>query len=249
MSFTHWALHFVRNANQFNHIDIAGEARLPADVLAVVASSVQQFQRGENSEGRHLMDRAHEMGDTTYADALRVFIREEQEHARILGMWLQHQGIPLVREDVVDGIFRLLRRLGGLEWSVRVLITAELIAAVYYRALRDATPSAALAAICQQILLDEEQHITFQSSAIRAMDRQRSAVARFVRHNLHRLLIVAAVGVVWLQHGRVMRRSAWSFTTFAAACWQEWRRADAIMHGRLAAVPSRSALPRPFPVP
>src|SRR5258706_385192 len=102
-----------------------------------IASSVQDFQAG----------------DYEYIEAIRLFIAEEQRHARDLAHFLQINEIPLVKTTFTDGVFRRLRQiLGNLEISIAVLITAEIIAIVYYTALRDATNSQVLQTLCKQIL-------------------------------------------------------------------------------------------------
>src|SRR5215510_3400669 len=124
-----------------------------------IASSVQDFQAGESSEGRHLFQYAKNYakatGDSEYVEAIRLFIAEEQRHARDLAHFLQINGISLVKTTFTDGVFRRLRQLlGNLEISIAVLITAEIIAKVYYAALRDATNSRVLQTLCRQILQD-----------------------------------------------------------------------------------------------
>ena len=58
----------------------------------VIASSVQDFQAGESSEGRHLLQYAktysEQTGDFEYVEAIRLFIAEEQRHARDLAHFL-----------------------------------------------------------------------------------------------------------------------------------------------------------------
>jgi len=59
-----------------------------------------------------------------------------------------HQ-IALKRTDLTDRVFRLLRRLAGLELYLYILISAELIGIVYYRALEATTDLPPLKMLCR----------------------------------------------------------------------------------------------------
>ena len=236
MGFAAWALHFARNQDQFSWIDRAHDAPLSPDDRVRITQSIQQFQHGENSEGRHLMDRAPELRDSGYVESIRLFIREEQSHARALAAFMDAQGIPRITKHWVDTIFRRLRAFGGLETSVRVLITAEIIAAVYYQALHDATPSPFLRSICTQILEDEEHHIAFQSEALRRCVMKRHPIPRFFISWIHRVLLSGTVTIVWLGHRSVLTAGLYNYATFFATVWQVWRRANGMITGRLPVV-------------
>ena len=60
---------------------------------AAIAHSIQMFQLGEHSEGRHLMRYAKEWadrtGDAAYPEAIRMLIVEEQRHASVLGRFME----------------------------------------------------------------------------------------------------------------------------------------------------------------
>ena len=61
--------------------------RLSGAERAVVIHSIQQFQLGENAQGRRLLQRAR-AEDAEYFHALRLFIKEEQRHSELLGRFL-----------------------------------------------------------------------------------------------------------------------------------------------------------------
>ena len=91
----------------------------------MVARSIQQFQLGEWARGRGLWRRAsaHPIlgNDPSFLPALELFIAEEQNHSRMLGKFLYRKGIPRLNRHWLDGIFRRLRKLAGLEACVAVL--------------------------------------------------------------------------------------------------------------------------------
>ena len=109
---------------------------------------------------------AARMGDSEYVDAVRLLIGEEQRHARELAKFLHLAGIPLAEITWADTAFRWLRKRAGIEVCVSVLLTAEIIAKVYYAALGKATASPVLRRICEQILQDEVEHVRFQSERL-----------------------------------------------------------------------------------
>ncbi|MEJ7665450.1 MAG: hypothetical protein WKG07_40965 [Hymenobacter sp.] len=112
---------------------------------------------------------------------MRLFIKEEQTHAAVLGRFMDQQGIPRLRGHWLDAAFRGLRRVLGLEHTLRVLLTAEVVAAVYYRALFSATYSGLLQQLCRRIILDEEMHLNFQCFALRHLSAGRGGVGRWLR--------------------------------------------------------------------
>src|SRR5437762_1310696 len=141
---TEWLRYFETNSRQLLVIPWERGAELSADEAAAIARSVAEFQRGESGEGRRLIryarSYAEASGDSDYLAAIRLFILEEQRHARDLARFLQINNLPLARASFADGVFRRLRHVvGTLEISIAVLITAELMAQVYYDALRAAT--------------------------------------------------------------------------------------------------------------
>src|SRR5690349_5606161 len=116
-----------------------------------------------------------------------MFVEEEHRHAALLGQFLDRADIPRLTRQWSAGIFRKLRHLAGLELAICVLLTAELIAMIYYSALRRATRSVVLQRVCQQILRDEVMHLKFQSERLAILRRGRP-------HWVQRM----AIGAQWL---------------------------------------------------
>ena len=83
-----------------------------------------------------------------------------------------------------------------------MLVTAEIIAKVYYAALREATQSEVLRTICDQILRDEYKHVEFQTEQLATMRSNRNAAPLWVTLALHRILFIGTVMVVGWSHGR-----------------------------------------------
>jgi hypothetical protein len=186
---------------------------------AAIAHSIQMFQLGENSEGRHLMRYAKEWADRTddaaYPEAIRMLIVEEQRHAGVLGRFMELNGIARIKRGCTDGVFRRARNMFGcLEISISVLVTAEIIAKIYYPALSEATASIVLRAICEQIHREEIAHVEFQTEQLARIRAGRPALGIWATRFLHRLLFYPTLMVVGLSHRMALRRgglSLWQF--------------------------------------
>lgn len=242
-----WCEYFRSNAASLRPIPWELGVKLSFQELKAVTSSVQEFQLGESSEGRTFAkmaaDYARRSGDAGYILAQGLFVAEEHRHARDLGRVMDLAGIPRVGRTVADGIFRRLRKLAGLELSIAVLVTAEIIARVYYDALLRCTQSAVLRTLCEQILADEIRHIEFQCERLAIMRRQRGRPALLLTHAVHRVFMLGTCGVVWLKHRRVLKRGGYGVIRFIAAVWRELRIALRIMDPRVYAWPAEGAGP------
>jgi hypothetical protein len=225
-----WRKHYEENARSLLEIPWQIGDELTEEEQKAIASSVQDFQAGESSEGRHLIqyakNYASETGDYEYVEAIRLFIGEEQRHARDLAHFLQINGITLAKTTFTDGVFRRLRQLlGNLEISISVLITAEIIAKVYYTALRDATNSQVLQTLCKQILQDEVRHVEFQAERLGILRANRNWPLLTITNGLQRFLFWGTCLVVWVFHKQVFLKSGYSFVEFWKHGWKEFNEA------------------------
>jgi hypothetical protein len=218
------------------------------ETRAAIASSVQEFQLGESSEGKHLIAcakrHAERTGDGAYVEALGLFIAEENRHARDLGRVLDLAGIERVGHSWPDTVFRMLRRLAGLELSIVVLVTAEIIAKVYYAALREASGAPVLRRLCDQILRDEVRHVHFQTERVAILRRGRARWMIAICQGLHRFLMFGTCFIVWHKHGRAICAGGWTFQRFWRGVWAEMSdaliRMDPASYGEALAISPQS---------
>jgi len=110
--------------------DINIEPRLREPLIR----SLQKFQLGESGEGRRLRHHAAKTGDENYAETINLFIKEEQEHARLMGEILKRLNASLLTGDWTDHCFMFMRRLFGLHQELLVLLLPEMIAKRYFLA-------------------------------------------------------------------------------------------------------------------
>src|SRR3954469_23462008 len=79
-----WCNHFARNEGRQPVIPWDWAGPLTHEQRTVLVPSLQDFQLGESSEGRHGRARAaayaDRIGDPHYAEAVRLFFAEENRH-------------------------------------------------------------------------------------------------------------------------------------------------------------------------
>ena len=217
-----WRSLFSRKAAQASSVPWSDDYFLTSLERELVTPSLQQFQLGEGSKGKGLKARAKASAlgadDPDFLPALDLFIREEQRHSGDLGRFLDREGIARLKRHWMDGIFRQLRKAAGLELSLSVLVTAEIIAVPYYAALAEATGSPLLRAICGRILDDEMDHLRYQSQNLCKLRSLRRWGSDFGEGGARSLLMFGALIVVWKEHHRLFRAGGYSWTRFRCEC-------------------------------
>lgn len=231
-----WCDYFRANAQALHAIPWEQGGVLTDAERWAITTSIQGFQLGESSEGRNFLNAARRYaeasGDERYIEALRLFIGEEQRHARDLGRFMDLAGIPRIAHTWPDTVFRWLRRGANLEQTIAVLVTAELFALVYYAALHEATGSGVLRTLCAQILRDEVEHVRFQTERLALLRQRWPRGWIWVTHGLHRVLFGGTCFVVWWKHGRTLHAGGYGWRRFWRAAWRELRVALTLMDPR-----------------
>jgi len=235
-----WRHYFLSRAAAPDALPWNDPTALTREEAQCIQSSIQQFQLGEGSRGRHLLKRGQDFANATadphFVHALALFVKEEQRHSAYLLRFMQRESIPAALSHWVDTVFRRLRVLAGLELSLRVLVSAEIIAIPYYRALGAATRSPLLQAICDRILEDEAAHLRFQASMLSRISARRPFFADRIVSGMHRLFLLITCLVVWVEHSRVFCASGYARAGFLAETFWEFGRLDnAIGRGPLLA--------------
>jgi hypothetical protein len=217
-----WLDHFEYHSTHRCVLPAGKPGDLTAYERRLIGHSIATFQLGEQSEGRSLRlaaeryAREHDAAPLTRIVSL--LIAEEQHHAALLGAFMDEHGIPRKRSDWTDHVFRRLRRLAGFELYLAVLVTAELIGKVYYRALEGATGSRQLQTLCRMLVADELAHVGLETDLLRGMNERKSPAARWLRTATLRTFFTGASLVVWFEHRSVLRSAGYSVATFLRAC-------------------------------
>ncbi len=226
IDFEVWLNHFEHHAQRERCVPRGPAGRLRPNDRRLIASSLATFQLGEQSDGHTLLKAAKRFGVARETPSLgRIFellIHEEQRHAALLRAFLEDNDIALKRFDWTDQVFRRIRRLAGLELYLYVLITAELIGIVYYRALERATPCSRLRVLCRVLVSDELAHVGFESQLLLSLRAGRPAPMRGIMRVAHRAFIMGSACVVWLTHRSLLGRTGYSLRIFLCDCHSQF---------------------------
>ncbi len=226
VDFEIWLNHFEYHAQHPRCVPHDLSDRLRPDERRLIASSIATFQIGEQSEGRTLLRAAQRFAQARRIPALvritELFIREEQRHAALLHSFMEEHHIALKRTDWTDRVFRRVRRLAGLELYLYILINAELIGIVYYRALEAATGCRRLRVLCRVLVSDELAHVGFESQLLLALRAGRAAPLQALMRLAHRAFFAGTAGVVWLTHRSVLRKGGYGARGFLRHCLSQY---------------------------
>lgn len=183
-----------------------------------LAASLRKFQLGESGDGLRLRRHAAATGDATYAAAIDLFIREEQEHARLMGEILKMLDEPLLESHWTDNCFMLMRHFFGLHQELMVLLLPEMIAKYYFRALRDGTSDEVLRSVFSQILKDEEGHLAFHVEYLRQAFKGMSFMDRIGAQLVWRFIFRATCLAVLFDHRAVLKSVGVDSREFWRSC-------------------------------
>jgi hypothetical protein len=216
-----WAVLFSSRTENRELLPWSDPRALTESERLLVSGSIQQFQLGEGSDGSGLIRRGRTSRlaavDSNFIPSLELFIKEEQRHSRHLAGFLQREGVELLHQHWVDGVFRRVRKFAGLELCLRVLVMAEIVAVPYYTALEHATGSALLRCICANILGDEADHLRFQAENLKRLQSSRRSLPS-AELAFWRCFQLATLLVVWREHGQVLRAGGYGWNGFRKEC-------------------------------
>jgi hypothetical protein len=217
-----WLKHFEYHSQHPRCVPAGLSDVLKPEERRLVARSIATFQLGEQSEGNALLYTAWRFAKKHDAAPLiriiELFIREQQRHGALLREFMDDHGLPLKQTDWTDFVFCCLRRLGGLEFRLHVLITAELIASIFYRALEVATGCQRLKILCRTLVADELAHVGLESQILLTLRAQKPATARAGIRLLHRAFFFGTAWVVYLTHRGVLRSAGYTVGSFLRVC-------------------------------
>jgi hypothetical protein len=134
-----------------------------------------------------------------------LFIKEEQEHARLMGKILRELNAPLIHKHWSDNCFVFMRQMFGLHQELMVLLLPEMIAKRYFRALHDGTRDVVLRAVFAQIARDEEGHLAFHVEYLRRAFEKMPFSKRIFVLVTWRIIFRATCVAVMLDHRKVLR--------------------------------------------
>jgi len=175
-----WLKYFETNKSNRSVQNFSGKPSLEPALRPSLIYTLQRFQVGETGDGNHLRDYAQTTGDDAYMMCIDMFVKEEQEHARLLAQVIQSMEGNLIKWHWTDAAFVSLRRLLGLNTEILVLYIAEIIGKSFYRVVRDNCADSSLSELFDQIVHDELGHLEFHCQYLVAKLGKMSAPVKSV---------------------------------------------------------------------
>jgi len=226
-NFKIWLNHFEYHAEHPRRLAQDVPNVLTVTERRLIAPSIATFQLGEQSAGSNLLRAAYHFAQKHSAPEVaritELLIREEQQHAALLKGFMAAHAIPTRQHHWTDRLFRRIRKLAELEFALGVLLTAELIGNVYYRALENATECQRLRLLCRMMVADELAHIGFESDLLLSMRAQKAAPVRAGLGLAHRSFLAGTALVVWATHRAVLKKAGYGLWSFVRACDAQYR--------------------------
>jgi hypothetical protein len=213
-----WIQHFQESAQQ-QRVDWALDTDISEKEISTIYRSLQAWQLGETSDGKHLLKAATiyaaQINDPAYIEALSLFIKEEQKHGNNLGTYLDRIGKPRVQSDWGDTLFRKVRYFNtNMEiWTLAVIVV-ESTAQIFYQSLKDATRCKLLKQICTDILIDEAHHIDFQTERFTIIFKSKTALWKSISHRLYYCFFFSTAMVVWMAHRQLFKAGGNTFSRY-----------------------------------
>lgn len=214
----YWIGHFKENIKKLR-INWDVKPKLTNEELSTILPSLQAWQLGETSEGKHLIAAstkyANKIGDNEYVNAIKLFIKEEQKHGNNLGRYLDTINQPRIKQDWGDTLFRRVRYFNtNMELWTLAVIVVESTAQIFYQALKDATQCELLKEICTDILIDEAYHIIFQTERLAIIHSGKNAFSKAWRRLAYKCFFYATSCLVWYAHRRLFKAGGNSFSLY-----------------------------------
>lgn len=214
----YWIWHFKENASQ-KRINWNIAPAITQDEIATILASLQAWQLGETSEGRNLLSAsekyAHKISDHLFMDVVKLFIKEEQKHGNNLGRYLDKIGRPRIKKNWGDTLFRKVRHLNAsMEMWTLAVIVVESTAQIFYQALKQATGCKLLQSICNDILIDEACHITFQTERLAIIFSTKNPRKKIWRTLFYKCFFYATSCLVWFAHRQLFKAGGNSFKSY-----------------------------------
>ncbi len=201
----HWRSHFETQALRPLPAAPRDILEIPEAWRAPLCASLARFQLGEGGEGRiaREIERASLRGiDDDYRAALKLFVREEGRHARMLGGMVRSLGGTLLKASWSERLFVAGRRMLGLRLKLLVLLAAEVIGLGFYALLARRLGTGSIAEQLEEIAADEGMHLEFHVDFFRG---QVGGAGRWLFRAAWWSVAGLACAVLLVDHRRTLR--------------------------------------------
>ncbi len=198
-----WVAHFRANRENRPEPDWEAPIALPAEVIAPLVRSLEQFQLGDGGGPAYLIARNREQflaQDDDTRQLVDLWFAEEREHARLLGAAVGRFGGTCITEHWSFTAFLTTRKWFGVRFELTVLLLTEIVSTVYYRMLLRHANDRPLRGMCKLILRDEIGHVSFHRDRLARQARAGTATFGRLWRARFRVLGLAAATMLWVNH-------------------------------------------------
>lgn len=231
MNTQHWIQHFEANTRLNHSLALpACDCPLPHKEREALARSLATFQLGESGGGTRLRRYTQSIPSLGtlkgYQRAVDLFVAEEQSHAALLARTVEHLRGTLLQKQWTNSIFRWMRDLVNLEFNIQVLLTAELVAEVYFGLLSLRCTDPVVQTVARKLLRDEMGHLSFQRDFLfERLKTLTPAMQRLWRLQFQLIHHATAAVVAWDHRDclRVLKITPAEFRARAVRCWQSFQ--------------------------
>ncbi|MBL9132980.1 MAG: long-chain fatty aldehyde decarbonylase [Verrucomicrobiaceae bacterium] len=229
MNTQYWINHYETNTRLNDAMTLpAGPSGLPEAVRKPVARSLAVFQLGESGGGTRLKRYARVIAPLAqfsgYQRAIDLFVAEEQSHAALLSRLIAYLNQPQLHKQWTNSIFRWARNLVNLEFNIQILLTAELVAEVYFGLLYLRCADPAVKKVSHKLLRDEMQHLEFQRQFLAERLQEFTPATRRLWCLQFRLIHRFVAAVVSWDHRDCLKAIEVSPAAFRSRCTQSLER-------------------------
>lgn len=223
---THWRRHF--EANESRPLPpVRASNGVPNAWRAPLARTLARFQIGEAGEGRIAKEVDREFAsyiDDDYRASLKLFVKEEGRHGRILGTMVRACGGSLLEATWTEELFVVGRRLMGMRQKLIVLQAAEVVGIGVYGLIAERLDEGEIKRALAQIAQDEAHHLAFHAKFFQSAFSSRAERAFFVA--AWRTVVGAAIAAVLVDHAPLFSVMGVSRRKIARALWSVARDAE-----------------------
>lgn len=219
-----WVEHFQANHENRPEPDWTAPITLPAEVLAPLVRSLEQFQLGDGGGPAYLIARNREAflsQDEGVRQLVDLWFAEEREHARLLGEAVARFGGTCITKHWSFTAFCATRKWFGVRFELTVLLLTEIVSTVYYRMLLRHANDPALRGMCRLILRDEIGHVSFHRDRLARQARAGTAAFNRLWRGQFRVLGLAAATMLWVNHAPGLKAVGVTRRTYYRAIWRE----------------------------
>jgi len=200
-------------------LPVAEPLRVYSELPPSLAQSLAIFQLGESGGGT-IIEQARASNlpqiDEHYADAMALFVREENRHADILAVCVQQLGGKLINDNWTATLFVSTRRLIGLRLKVLVLLAAEVVGICYYHLLATRLPKSPIRSWLRELVSDEQSHLDFHCCFLNSQCDRAWKRGLFIL--IWRATMVLAAIAVMIDHRAAIR----DLGIDRRAIWRRW---------------------------